>query len=193
MTKKLARRFIAQRSLSQTSVCQGRSKRKPLWRSKKSPKKKRFILPPASTRTGRARFDMRGHGPAILGVVVAPLGGYLVAGRKNLCLKAVGKRTVWQDQDGCFKASNAFVPMQSLLAEEAEGMESAYPYPAAGDFVFPSLQRNGKVPIWPSTFVADHLRKAAIEVGVRIAPGQRWSLHKAALLPQRCRDHGSNK
>jgi len=74
-------------------------------------------------------------------------------------------------------ASDAYVPMHALLAEELKEWHRQTPYSSAADFVFPSLQRNGKVPIWPSSFVADHLRKAAIEVGVRIAPGQRWGLH----------------
>ena len=45
------------------------------------------------------------------------------------------------------------------------------------DFVFPSLRAEGKVPLYASTFVGDHLRPAAITAGVRIETGQRFGLH----------------
>jgi integrase len=44
-------------------------------------------------------------------------------------------------------------------------------------FVFPSFHRDGKVPLSASIFVKDHLRKAAIQVGIPIAQGQRWGFH----------------
>ena len=43
--------------------------------------------------------------------------------------------------------------------------------------MFPSLTRFGKVPIWPSTFIADYLRPAAKAAGVQVADGQRLGLH----------------
>jgi len=43
--------------------------------------------------------------------------------------------------------------------------------------VFPSFKANGKVPISPSVFVADHLRTAAIGVGVQVSEGHRFGLH----------------
>ena len=46
-----------------------------------------------------------------------------------------------------------------------------------GDFVFPSLTARGRVPVCACSFVADYLRPAAIAVGVKIAPGQRFGLH----------------
>jgi integrase len=42
---------------------------------------------------------------------------------------------------------------------------------------FPSLIKLGKVPIWTSTFVNDHLRPAAKRAGVKIADGQRFGTH----------------
>ena len=45
------------------------------------------------------------------------------------------------------------------------------------DFLFPSLKAEGKVPLSPSVFVADHLRPAAKAAGVAIADGQRFGLH----------------
>lgn len=43
--------------------------------------------------------------------------------------------------------------------------------------MFPSLRAEGKLPLYASTFVADHLRPAAIAAGVRIEKGQRFGLH----------------
>jgi integrase len=45
------------------------------------------------------------------------------------------------------------------------------------DFVFPSLIKNGKVPVRAWTFVQDHLRPAATSAGVILAKGQRFGLH----------------
>ena len=45
------------------------------------------------------------------------------------------------------------------------------------DFVFPSLIKDGMVPIRASTFVQGHLRPAAISAGVTLAKGQRFGLH----------------
>jgi integrase len=49
-------------------------------------------------------------------------------------------------------------------------------YSKIDDFVFPSLIKNGKVPIRASTFVQDHLRLAATSAGVVLAKGQRFGL-----------------
>jgi integrase len=45
------------------------------------------------------------------------------------------------------------------------------------DFVFPSFKANGKVPLSPAVFVADHSRKAAIGAGVQVPKGHRFGLH----------------
>ncbi len=51
------------------------------------------------------------------------------------------------------------------------------PYAKKTDFVFPSYRCDGKVPLSPAIFVADHLRKAAKAVGVAIEDGHRFGLH----------------
>ncbi len=43
--------------------------------------------------------------------------------------------------------------------------------------MFPSLKRNGNVPLTASVFVADYLRPAAKNAGVSIEHGQRFGLH----------------
>ena len=43
--------------------------------------------------------------------------------------------------------------------------------------MFPSYKAQGRVPLSPSVFVQDHLRKAAVEAGVQIPDGHRFGLH----------------
>jgi integrase len=74
-------------------------------------------------------------------------------------------------------SSNGTVPLHPVLAEHLKEWHVQTPYPKHGDFVFPSLAKFGRVPIWASTFVQDHLRGAAITAGVSITPGQRFGLH----------------
>jgi integrase len=74
-------------------------------------------------------------------------------------------------------ASNGYVPMHPVLAQYLKEWRALSPYSKVNDFVFPSLHKDGKVPIWASTFVQDHLRPAAIGAGVVLAKGQRFGLH----------------
>ncbi len=74
-------------------------------------------------------------------------------------------------------ASNGYVPMHPVLAQYLNEWRALSPYSKVNDFVFPSLHKDGKVPIWASTFVQDHLRPAAIGAGVVLAKGQRFGLH----------------
>ena len=45
------------------------------------------------------------------------------------------------------------------------------------DFVFPSIRKPAKKPLYASSFVADYLSPAAITAGISIAEGQRFGLH----------------
>lgn len=74
-------------------------------------------------------------------------------------------------------ASNGYVPMHPVLAQYLNEWRALSPYSKVNDFVFPSLHKDGKVPIWASTFVQDHLRPAAIGAGVVLAKGQRFGIH----------------
>ena len=74
-------------------------------------------------------------------------------------------------------ASNGTVPLHPILTEYLKQWHARTAYGKPGDFVFPSIAREGKVPIWPSTFIADYLRPAAKAAGVRVADGQRLGLH----------------
>jgi integrase len=74
-------------------------------------------------------------------------------------------------------ASRGYVPMHPILLHHLEEWHRRSPYAKDADFIFPSLQRDGRVPICASSFVADYLRPAAIAAGVEILPGQRFGLH----------------
>lgn len=81
------------------------------------------------------------------------------------------------DGDTKTAASDGYVPLHSVLAEHLKDWHIETPYAKAKDFVFPSLTKDGKVPLSSSTFVKDHLRPAAIKAGVQLAQGQRFGLH----------------
>src|ERR1700719_3882087 len=90
----------------------------------------------------------------------------------------VSKR--WADgKDGQTKteSSDGYVPLHSVLAQHLQEWHSQTPYGKDTDFVFPSLKADGRVPLSPSAFVADHLRPAAKKAGVQIEDGQRFGLH----------------
>jgi integrase len=75
------------------------------------------------------------------------------------------------------KASDDFVPLHTILAEEFRVWHSQTAYGKPEDFIFPSLQKDGKVPIWASAFVQDHLSPAAISSSVQLQTSQRFGLH----------------
>ncbi|HTZ95588.1 MAG TPA: site-specific integrase [Terriglobales bacterium] len=75
------------------------------------------------------------------------------------------------------EASDAYVPLHSLLAGHLREWKRQTPHPKETDFVFPSLTANGRVPMWACNFVADYLRPAAIAAGVDIPTGKRFGLH----------------
>jgi integrase len=84
-----------------------------------------------------------------------------------------------QGKDGATKtqASDGTFPMHPTLAEQLRDWHATTPYGESTDFVFPSLREGGRVPLSPAVFVADHLRTAAIKVGVPIKPSQRFGFH----------------
>ena len=75
------------------------------------------------------------------------------------------------------RKSEGHVPLHPALAECLREWHDQTPYAKDTDFLFPSLKAEGRVPVSPAVFVADHLRPAAISAGVEIKPGQRFGLH----------------
>jgi integrase len=63
------------------------------------------------------------------------------------------------------------------LAYHLKEWHAQTPYAKETDFVFPSLTAEGRVPLSPAVFVADHLRPAALKAGVQIPDGHRFGLH----------------
>jgi integrase len=82
-------------------------------------------------------------------------------------------------KDGATKtaSSDGFVPLHPRLGRHLKAWRSRTPYGKDADFVFPSFKANGRVPLSPAVFVADHLRKAAVGVGVQVPKGHRFGLH----------------
>ena len=91
---------------------------------------------------------------------------------------AITKR--WsRGKDGPTKTRKAegHVPLHPTLAYHLKEWHAQTPYAKATDFVFPSLMAEGRVPLSPAVFVADHLRPAALKAGVQIPDGHRFGLH----------------
>ncbi len=91
---------------------------------------------------------------------------------------AITKR--WsRGKDGPTKTrrSEGYVPMHPGLAQFLLAWKEQTPYAKETDFVFPSLKAEGRVPISPAVFVADHLRPAAKAAGIQIPDGYRFGLH----------------
>jgi integrase len=82
-------------------------------------------------------------------------------------------------KDGPTKSrkSEGHVPLHLALAYYLKEWHAQTPYAKKTDFVFPSIKAEGRVPISPAVFVADHLRPAAIAAGLQIGDGQRFGLH----------------
>jgi integrase len=91
---------------------------------------------------------------------------------------AVTKRwSLGKDGPTKTRKSEGHVPLHLVLASQLKEWQSRTAYGASTDFVFPSLKKEGRVPLSPAVFVADHLRPAAIAAGVKVEPGQRFGLH----------------
>ena len=66
-------------------------------------------------------------------------------------------------------------------------------YAKSNDWVFPSSKLKGKTPLSASIMAADKIRPAALMVGIRLEPGQRFGSHNfrhsiATFLVSRVKD-----
>jgi len=82
-----------------------------------------------------------------------------------------------EDGETKTESSDGYVPLHPLLAAQLRQWRQQTPYAKETDFVFPSMKAKGKLPLYASTFVADHLRPAALKAGVAIIEEQRFGLH----------------
>jgi integrase len=81
------------------------------------------------------------------------------------------------DGDTKTTASDGHVPLHPILAAHLYEWRKLSPYSKESDFVFPSLRKDGKIPLSARSFICDYLRPAAIAAGVRLEKGQRFGLH----------------
>ena len=91
---------------------------------------------------------------------------------------AVSKR--WsKGKDGPTKTakSEGHVPLHPALAYQLLQWRTLTAFAKDTDFVFPSEKADGRVPLSPAVFVADHLRPAAKKAGVIVPDGHRFGLH----------------
>ena len=85
-------------------------------------------------------------------------------------------------------------PLHPILAYHLKEWHAQTPYAKETDFVFPSLKAEGRVPISPAVFVADHLRPAAKAAGVQIENGQTiWAAQSPALAFQLACEQGEGR
>jgi integrase len=75
------------------------------------------------------------------------------------------------------EGSAAPVPLCDLLADALRGWNQNTPYAESDDWVFPSLMLKGKMPQSASIMAAAKIRPAALQVGIRLEPGQRFGFH----------------
>jgi integrase len=73
--------------------------------------------------------------------------------------------------------SAAPVPLGEPLADELRCWHQQTLYAKPEDWIFPSTKLKGKTPLSASIMAADKIRPAAIKVGIRLEPGQRFGFH----------------
>jgi integrase len=73
--------------------------------------------------------------------------------------------------------SGAPVPLGDLLAEALQSWHRNTLYAKLDDWIFPSTKMKGRTPLSASMMAKDKIRPAAIKVGIRLEPGQRFGFH----------------
>ena len=73
--------------------------------------------------------------------------------------------------------SAAPVPLGELLADALRGWHQQTLYAKPDDWIFPSTKLKGITPLSASMMTADKIRPAALKVGIRLEPGQRFGFH----------------
>jgi len=73
--------------------------------------------------------------------------------------------------------SAAPVPLGELLADAPQSWHRKTLYAKPDDWIFPSTKMKGKTPLSASMMAKDKIRPAAIKVGIRLEPRQRFGFH----------------
>ena len=75
------------------------------------------------------------------------------------------------------EGSAAPVPLGDLLADALRSWNQNTLYSKSDAWVFPSMKLRGKKLLTASIMAADKIRPAALKVGIRLEPGQRFGFH----------------
>jgi integrase len=84
-------------------------------------------------------------------------------------------------------ASHKPVPLPAMVVDELRRWKAASNYRAAEDYVFPSIQKNGKQPLQPDMILKNHIRPALKKLGITKKVGWHTFRHGVADLLRRNR------
>ena len=82
-------------------------------------------------------------------------------------------------------ASHKPVPVPPMVIEELKKWKAASDYKTAKDFLFPSIQKNGKQPLQPDMILKNHIRPALKRLGIEKKVGWHTFRHGVADLLRR--------
>ena len=80
------------------------------------------------------------------------------------------------------EASRKPVPLDAGLADVLRGWRGICPYMQDADYIFASPDMHGKQPYWPTSAMADHIRPAALRVGITKRLGWHTLRHSFGTL-----------
>lgn len=94
------------------------------------------------------------------------------------------QHSIWRNAEGGTKteASRKPVPLPPFVVEELKQWREASLYKSADDFIFPSVQKNGKQAISPDSILKREIRPALKRIGVTKQVGFHTFRHSLATL-----------
>ena len=84
-------------------------------------------------------------------------------------------------------ASHKPVPLPAMVVEELQRWKASSHYNTAKDYLFPSIQKNGKQPLQPDMILKNHIRPALKRPGILKKVGWHTFRHGVADLLRRKR------
>ena len=99
-------------------------------------------------------------------------------------LQADVTRSIWRNRVGETKteASKKPVPLHPAVVRELIEWRKESPYNGDGDFLFPSVQLNGRQPLQPDMILKRHLRPALEALGIKKQIGWHSFRHGLATM-----------